>query len=161
MKDNNQHHKTPPRKNGHPTPHRILRHMARWRVATVLVILAVLWLTLAPHPFGEEEISIPLFPHADKVVHALMFAAVAAVALFEEHIRTSYPLEKGSNLRRDSLKVGATFLAVSLFGLAIEFAQRAMRLGRSFEWADFAADTTGAFIGVLTFVACRLMRHRR
>ena len=100
-----------------------------------LTIALILWLTLAPHPTGDLD--LPLFPGADKVVHAVMFGFLAFVVLLEtmKHRHwtvLSLPL------------VGLIALLCALFGIGIEVAQRLMGLGRSFEVLDILADTGGA-----------------
>lgn len=100
-----------------------------------LTIALILWLTLAPHPTGDLD--LPLFPGADKVMHAVMFGFLAFVVLLEtmKHRQwtvLSLPL------------VGLIALLCALFGIGIEVAQRLMGLGRSFEVLDILADTGGA-----------------
>lgn len=100
-----------------------------------VTVALILWLTLAPHPTGDLE--IPLFPGADKVVHAIMFGFLTLVVLLEsmKHRRWgAIPLPA----------VGAIAIACALFGLGIELLQHAMGLGRSFEVLDILADTSGA-----------------
>ena len=109
-----------------------------------ITILVILWLTLAPHPTGELD--IPLFPGADKVVHFIMFGFLAVVVLLEvmKH-RKWMPLPL--------VGVGAIALICSAFGIGIEFIQRAMGLGRSFEILDILADSAGAFLAAGVWIA--------
>ena len=106
-----------------------LKRIPRW-LPTVLTVSAVLYLTLFPDPVPDND--LPLWEHTDKVVHALMMAAVwTALAV---------------DLRRPltpRLRLGL-FLAVTAFGALIELAQQAMDLGRTADLADLAADTLGA-----------------
>lgn len=105
-------------------------------VLSGITVAAILWLTLAPHPTGDVE--IPLFPGADKVVHALMFGFLAFIVLLEtmKHRKwTPLPLPE----------IGVIAFLCAGFGIGIEFAQRAMGLGRSFEILDILADSAGAF----------------
>ena len=104
---------------------------------SIVTILVILWLTLAPRPLGEE--SPKLFPGADKVVHGIMFGYLTIMMALDwqrkHHWKIVYP-------RRVFL--GATLSA--LLGILIEFAQESMNMGRGFEYADMAADTIGAFV---------------
>ena len=61
----------------------IQHHLAkipRW-LATTLVVAAILYATIAPHPAGADE--LPMFPGVDKVVHFIMFATLAVALLFD------------------------------------------------------------------------------
>lgn len=114
--------------------------LPKWTLTT-LTTAAILWLTLAPHPL--PEVDMPLFPHADKVVHALMMGGLLwswALDIMRCHrawIRPPHRLLQAT-------------IAVILFGGAIELAQLAMHAGRGAEWLDFAADAAGAVVAMLT-----------
>lgn len=116
-----------------------MRHL-RWIPVyqlTLAVGIVILYLTLLPKPFGEED--LPLFPGADKLAHCCMFGGLALTYIFERR-RDGNPL---------SLK-GALIAAaiVTAFGIAVEFIQSAMHLGRSGDWLDAIADAIGAFAAV-------------
>ena len=103
-----------------------------------ITVALILWLTLAPHPTGDLD--LPLFPGADKIVHMIMFGFLTFIILLETMKKKGWqalPLPL----------VGVIALLCALFGVGIEFAQRAMGLGRGFEILDILADTAGA-IGV-------------
>lgn len=104
---------------------------------TLAVAVIILYLTLLPKPFGEEE--LPLFPGADKLAHCCMFGGLALTFIFERHIA-------GKRLSIGRALIAS--LAVTLFGIAVEFIQNAMGLGRSGDWADGLADAIGAFAAV-------------
>lgn len=104
---------------------------------TVAVALVILYLTLLPKPFGEEE--LPLFPGADKIAHCCMFGGLALTFFFERK-----RMDKPLNIRQ-ALVAAAV---ISVFGIAIEFIQEAMNLGRSGDLFDSVADTVGAFTAV-------------
>lgn len=113
---------------------------------TVVVTVAILWLTLAPHPLPDND--LPLFEGADKVVHFLMFGGLAAALCFDVRRSTG------------RLSVMATWLialAVSLFGGVIEMLQNSMEMGRSGDYIDFTADALGAYL--CAFV-CRMLLRR-
>ena len=107
-------------------------------VLTGVTLVIILWLTLAPHPTGDLE--LPLFPGADKVVHAIMFGFLTFTALLETMKYKGWAV-------LSLVTVGSIAIICALAGIGIEILQRAMGLGRSFEILDILADTGGA-IGV-------------
>ena len=115
---------------------RLLNHLPTGMLSGI-VLAAILWLTLAPHPTGDVE--IPLFPGADKIVHALMFFGLTAAFLVDiMRFRRWHEISL--------LVIGGSALASALIGIAVELAQNAMGLGRSMELMDIIADCAGAFI---------------
>ena len=108
--------------------------MPPW-IFTVAVIIAILYLTLVPRPLPPMKIL--LFPHADKVIHALRFGAVV-VAMILDYVRKS-----GTRLLRFTLFSLATSVAI---GGIIELLQSSMGMGRSGDWYDFMADAAGAVL---------------
>ncbi len=115
---------------------RLLSKLPPWSL-TVVVVAAILWLTLAPRPLGDED--IPWFPGADKIAHAIMFGGLALVILID--------YERSHGWRRITLANAYTAAVISsLAGAAVEMGQVMMGLGRSFEWNDILADALGAFI---------------
>lgn len=124
-----------------------LTKMPGW-ILTILTVLLILWLTLAPDPLGDD--SPQLFPGADKIVHTLMFGFLTVVILLDRERKTEWhPVGK-------SFAITAGMVS-AIFGIAIEFAQRAMDMGRGFEVADMIADCTGAFICTFLWL---LSQHR-
>lgn len=128
---------------------RQLQRLPAW-ILTVITLAAVLWLTLAPHPLGEQE-PPPLFPGADKVVHAIMFGGLTFVALVD--------WARGRDFRSVRWPVYILMAALSsLLGIAIEFIQRSMGMGRSYDPMDMLADITGSFLVAVVWIcaeACR------
>ncbi len=107
-------------------------------VLTVVVSLAILYLTLVPRPL--PDVDLPLFPGVDKLVHAIMFGGLAGAVVLD------WSRWRG----RVSLSVGCLVVAalVSTFaGGIIELLQLMMALGRGCELWDFVADGAGAFLG--------------
>lgn len=102
-----------------------------------LTLLAILWLTLAPKPLGEEP--PPLFEGADKIAHAVMFGGLAAMILFDRQRKHEWKYES------KSFCFTVAFW-VSIFGVSIEFLQAIMGLGRGFEYSDMIADALGSFL---------------
>jgi hypothetical protein len=131
---------------------------------TALVVLAILWLTLAPHPLPSDD--IPMFEGADKVVHALMFGGLVFALTFDRRLfahrrqlaafRTADNQATPSSLHAEATRGGSQSamagwmvllcfaVASSLFGGVIELLQDAMGLGRGGDVWDFCADTVGA-----------------
>ena len=99
---------------------KILDRIPRFLTSAV-VTAGVLYLTLAPRPFGS--VRIPLFEGADKVVHFMMFFAMA----FAYH----FDFRRGKKPVDEARLMGWIFVSLSAFGGLIELAQWKMRMGRS------------------------------
>lgn len=110
---------------------------------SVITFLVILWLTLVPKPLGDD--APKLFPGADKLVHGIMFGFLTAVMLLDWQRRHLW-----QKVSWGQATLYATW--VSFLGMAIEFAQDYMGMGRGFEVADIIADTIGSFV-----VACLWM----
>ena len=117
---------------------KILDRIPRFLTSAV-VTAGVLYLTLAPRPFGS--VRIPLFEGADKVVHFMMFFAMAFAYHFDFR-RGKKPVDEASLM-------GWIFVSLSAFGGLIELAQWKMRMGRSGDWYDLLADIAGAVYGII------------
>lgn len=121
-------------------------------VSSGLCLAAILWATLSPSPAGDIE--VPLFPGADKVVHALMFGALTLCVCFDLGIW------RGG---KRCLAAGVPWIAAvasTFVGVAIEYLQRGMNLGRSFEPTDMLADLAGA-AAAATIVSIHLIYSKR
>ncbi|MCM1450181.1 MAG: VanZ family protein [Clostridiales bacterium] len=109
-------------------------------ILTVLILLVILYLTLMPDPLPDTHVE--LFAGADKVVHAIMFAALAgAIVLDMVRFRRVDRLSAGV--------VAAIVVVASLAGGGIELLQGTMNAGRSCDFYDFVADAVGAVAGAL------------
>lgn len=117
---------------------KILDRIPRFLTSAV-VTAGVLYLTLAPRPFGS--VRIPLFEGADKVVHFMMFLAMA----FAYH----FDFRRGRKPVDEARLMGWIFVSLSAFGGLIELAQWKMRMGRSGDWYDLLADIAGAVYGII------------
>lgn len=116
---------------------------------TLLVLVAVLYLTLFRDPV-PESMKMPLFGGADKIAHALMFMALAFMALTDAGV--------GRRMRIRRISVAAL---CSAFGGLTEWLQHVMSFGRTAEWADFASDTAGSIAGVaLAAIYLRSVRNQ-
>lgn len=121
--------------------HRICGHIPSW-LPTLLTLGLILWLTLSPDPTGSQ---LPTFPGADKIVHALMFGFLATVLMFDwQRLHAWHPLKAPA--------IWALAAISALVGVAVEFAQRAMDMGRAFEWTDMIADAAGAFLAAAAWM---------
>ncbi|MCM1152066.1 MAG: translocation/assembly module TamB domain-containing protein [Muribaculum sp.] len=114
----------------------LIDRLPNW-LMSVMMTLFILWLTLAPHPVGDNEIE--LFAGADKLIHGLMFGLLTGFCLLDWSRAGAW---------RSATWFGAMLTAAgcALFGIGIEFLQRAMGLGRSLETADMVADGIGCFL---------------
>lgn len=117
---------------------KILDRIPRFLTSAV-VTAGVLYLTLAPRPFGS--VRIPLFEGADKVVHFMMFFAMA----FAYH----FDFRRGKKPVDEARLMGWIFVSLSAFDGLIELAQWKMRMGRSGDWYDLLADIAGAVYGII------------
>ena len=117
---------------------KILDRIPRFLTSAV-VTACVLYLTLAPRPFGS--VRIPLFEGADKVVHFMMFFAMA----FAYH----FDFRRGKKPVDEARLMGWIFVSLSAFGGLIELAHWKMRMGRSGDWYDLLADIAGAVYGII------------
>lgn len=105
---------------------------ARWRGAW-LALWAVGWIVCVVLSLGPAVPgAVPLFPHADKLNHALAYAALAwwAMGCFAS-----------SPARRRAL------LALLVLGAAIEWAQGAFTVDRQRDALDMLANAIGVGLG--------------
>lgn len=109
---------------------------------TALTLAAVLWLTLAQNPTPDIEMPM-LFPHVDKVVHAIMMGGLCGAAIFD-YKRVSRPPRPVSRRFMVWLAV-----AMIVFSAADELAQSAMGVGRAGDVLDFGADLAGVAFAML------------
>jgi VanZ family protein len=73
----------------------------------------------------------PLFPYADKVIHFLLFAALAWTGA------------------RAGLPVVAVAIGLTAYASLSEVIQGALLPGRSGSWSDLAADLLGVALGLI------------
>lgn len=113
-----------------------IRLIPAW-VSTGVCLAAILWATLSPAPAGDLD--VPMFPGADKVVHAVMFGALTLCGCFDLGV-----VWREKKRHEGLMTPWIVAAAATLAGIGIEYLQLAMRLGRSFEPADMLADFAGA-----------------
>lgn len=115
---------------------RTLHTIPVW-LPSVLTVAVILVMTLLPVPREVEK--LPLFPHADKVVHFLMFGFLSTIIWWD---LSRYKYELKAPLR---YLWPSVIISVALGG-AVELLQGAMHNGRGCEVADFLADAAGALL---------------
>lgn len=113
-------------------------------ILSIIVIIAVIYLTLFPEPLPDTELHY--FEGIDKVVHGVMMLCVVA-ALALDYIRS-----KRHAVEASLAVFGYFFIATCLFGGVIEIAQEQMAIGRGGDVWDFIADCVGATIGVIVAI---------
>ena len=101
----------------------------------VIWLVIIFWLSSIRHVPRQ-----PWIPHLDKIVHATIFLVLCWFAHRAFRFQDRMP-----GLRQHALI--AAFLLTVAYGYIDEFHQRFVP-GRSYDLADFAADSTGALIYV-------------
>lgn len=109
-----------------------LRYTAVWRFFSVLLLLSVITVMLAPPDwFGSDDDGPSWFEHADKLAHGLTFIVLAVwfAGLLE---------------RRRYLALAVALVA---FGMLVEVCQYLVGY-RTADWLDIAANTLGILLGL-------------
>lgn len=129
--------------------HLLRRH--RWLASIALLLL----LDLATYAAFRKGGGASAFPHQDKVLHALAFAALSLCGCLTL-ICDLFPARRSLRPLFGTLNA----LAWLAYGLFIEWAQG--QLGyRSASWSDVAADAVGILLGsILAFTALARERSR-
>lgn len=110
-----------------------LRYAPQWRIASIVLLLAVLFSTLAPAVwFWSDKVTlVSWLAHFDKWAHVITFV-ILTVWFSDQYQPRSYW----------RIAVGLT-----VFGMLIEVCQRLVGY-RSAEWFDLAADVVGILLGL-------------
>jgi VanZ family protein len=111
-------------------------------------IPAIVWFLLVLYLLTMPATNIPQLDDwfskykLDKLAHTFLFAILTIAFIWP--VGWSY----FSNSRKYHIfvKIG---IATSIWGLATEFIQKYLVIGRSFEMADWAFDTTGVILAVV------------
>lgn len=112
----------------------VKQNISTW-YPSAIVILAVIYLTCWPNPLHTEN--IPIFPGADKIVHAIMFGGLVGALNFD-YYRSRHILP---------VKTRIIFLISSIvLGGITELVQSLDVVGRSCDVLDFCADAAGSVI---------------
>lgn len=124
---------------------KLLSHLPPYSV-TLVVTALILYFTLVPSPLPED---VPtLFPHADKLIHAVMFWVFYTSLAFDRARRQ--PRSEFS-WRLDHKWPSIIMITTLAFGAAVEVGQWAIGVGRTADILDFAADAAGAVVAALTY----------
>lgn len=111
-----------------------LRYALQWRIAGIVLLLAVLFSTLAPAvwfwPHKDELMS--WLANFDKWAHAVSFLILTVWFTGQYRPRSYWRIAVG----------------LIVFGMLIEISQRLVGY-RSAEWADLVADVAGILLGLL------------
>lgn len=118
---------------------RFIHHIPPY-LPTALVLVAILYISLAPDPM-PDEIPLLLFPGADKLIHFIMYGGLAGTFCFDYYRRGSSAHERG-------VLIAATLVAIAIGG-AIELTQDYMGIGRRSDYLDFIANSAGAIVGTI------------
>lgn len=114
---------------------------------TIIVSGGILYLSLIRDVHIFEV--VPTFTGADKVVHALMYAILGGVWIWEL-------MDQHTN-RRKNIVWGLLFPI--LYGGIIELLQEYYFPPRTGDWWDWAADILGTIIGLLTVLLLWKKQH--
>ena len=118
---------------------RIFRYIPPY-FSTLIVFLAVCYLSLAPDPMPESQ-SIFDFPGADKVLHFVMYCGLTTTFCFDHYRRPTHR-------QNERIVFIIALITASIAGGIIEILQHTMNMGRSGDIADFVADIVGACAGI-------------
>ena len=108
---------------------------------TLIVFIAICYLSLAPDPVPDHNHFFN-FQGADKVVHFIMYYTLTTTFYIDYRRRSTQP-------KRLSILLIALLSAIVIGG-TVEILQNILPTGRCGDWGDFAADTLGAIIGIIT-----------
>jgi len=106
---------------------------------TMIVIAVILYATLNDNPIGADE--LPIFPGADKVIHAIMFGGLFSAISFDR-------FRDGRGMTVKSLVITAA-ACIACGGLD-EICQNTLTSAREGDVFDFLADAAGILIAFFT-----------
>lgn len=114
-------------------------------VLSIIVFIAILYLTLTPSPIPPPL--IPTFDGWDKLAHFAMFGVWAAVVIYDAS-RLSVELHL--------FKATLLIVAVAVISGVIELLQGTEIVNRACDFSDFIANSLGAFaMGYISYYICR------
>lgn len=108
---------------------------------TGLVLLVIAYATLWPDPLPDN--SIPLFPGADKLIHAIMMGGLLSAILFDRARKFGCAKALARTSKCWILVICMMFCVID------EGAQSLMKLGRESDPLDLLADWGGCIIAFL------------
>ena len=119
----------------------------RYGPAALMTVL-IPALSLLPARFFRHMAGTHPIPGMDKLVHALLYAALEATLV--------YALSEAARLRYScAFRIA---LAAAVYGVVMEVAQKLLTHSRSCDPLDALANALGAF--AVAFLACALARRR-
>lgn len=108
---------------------------------TLIVIAVILYATLSSDPIGANK--LPLIPHIDKLIHAIMMGGLFSAISFDCQRR-----DKSRNVLTWRFLL-TLFLIMICFSMSDEIMQKLMKNGRGAEFLDFVADMVGCIVAML------------
>lgn len=101
----------------------------------------ILYATLDADP--TPNVDLALFPHFDKVIHAIMFGGLAgAIGFDRQRANRARPLS--------ATRMAAICALCVCIGALDEAAQGLLTEGRTAEWLDLAADSVGIAVAFVS-----------
>lgn len=104
---------------------------------SIIIVVGILYLSFAPPSTFK---ALPVFKHADKIVHFCMFFALTVVLIYD-YSRTYKSIFKGASFYL------ICFVAPIVLGGVIEIMQGAFFYPRTASWFDWLADIVGVLLG--------------
>lgn len=107
---------------------------------SMLVVLVIIYATWIPRPLPED--TLPIIPHLDKVIHAIMFGGFAGAMMFD------YYRIKVNGLHRPlTMNIIISFAVVAaVFAGIDEYVQGELNIGRPSDFYDLLADWAGVLV---------------
>jgi VanZ family protein len=102
----------------------------------ILWLIIIMTLSLIP---GNKLPGMPVFPHFDKVVHALMYFGLAVLLI------------KPLRINKIPRYYIWTLIICIVIGSLIELSQQYLAVNRSGSWLDELANVSGALSGVFFY----------
>ena len=101
---------------------------------TAITLAVIVYATISEDP--TLDLDLPLIPHLDKLIHAIMFGGLAGSAFFD--------LQRSNrSRRRGAAAMGLICLCVAVLGALDEVAQATLTAERAGDFYDWLADCTG------------------
>ncbi len=121
-------------------------------IPSALICIFIAYLSLAPNPLDIND--VPLFPGADKLLHAIMYGGATLVFLLD-YAKSKLPHHTKTN---NEIAITA---GTMVFGFVMEILQLITRMGRSYDLLDVAANCAGAILAFLLVRYWLMHRFRR
>ncbi len=120
---------------------------------TIIVVCVILYATWTAHPIEEDD--LPIFPHYDKLIHAIMMGGFAGAVAFDWcRARAGRRVSSARMLRFAMLAV--------VFSAVDEIVQGLLPIGRPSDFVDFIADIVGVIVSYYTApLAINALLHRK